>query len=120
MYFTINNTTQDRNQRRFIFEDSPTKLTQREIEVYLESGYRAKELMNDPDLRISQDEMNKAIRSVQREAERLSRDDGYWDGKDMDNNVPIGKDAVQAERDKANPDRAPSREIIEEFRKHFG
>lgn len=104
MYFTINNTTRDRNQTRFIFEDSPTKLTQREIEVCLGSGQTAEELMADPNLKISQDQIDKASRALEKESSDLGNEDASFLRRDLQRNVRVGRDAVKAEKAKHKPE----------------
>ena len=98
MYFTINNTTQDKSNRRF-----NEGYSRNEVELLVRNGITVEELK---DRGISLRTIERARRTVEKDEEKASShhsvdsSNGWFVKKDMSNNIPIGKDAVQAEKDR--------------------
>ena len=113
MYFTINNTRQDKNNRRF-----SEGYSRNEVELLIRQGNTTEDLK---DLGISLRTIEGARKTVEKDEIEASNhhsvdsSNGWFVKKDMSNNVPIGKDAVQTEKDRY-PEK---RESDADFRKRY-
>ena len=98
MYFTINNTRQDRNNRRF-----NEGYSRNEVELLVRNGITTEDLK---DRGISLRTIEGARKTVEDDERKASShhsvdpSNGWFVKKDMEKGVPIGKNAVQAEKDR--------------------